>query len=103
MASQRRSPRERKAEQGQTLSDTVRERKRVSEALSIWPSLFGGVFFSFGAYLMCLESMLLVFQVKHERKLKSSEALRNVMRGRESWKTNLFNVKSIFVHLAAVL
>eukprot|EP00913_Durusdinium_trenchii_P012063 g11331.t1 len=52
----------------------------LSEALSIWPALFGGVFFSFGAYLMCLESM-------------------NVMRGRDTWKTNLFNLPSALAYL----
>lgn len=53
---------------------------RLNKALSVWPSLFGGVFFCFGAYLMCLESM-------------------NVMRGRDSWKTNLFNVPSVLAYL----
>ncbi|CAJ1410696.1 unnamed protein product [Effrenium voratum] len=52
----------------------------IIKALSIWPSLFGSVFFSFGAYLMCLESM-------------------NVMRAAPEWDFGLFNFRSIMAYL----
>lgn len=93
----------------------------LSEALSIWPALFGGVFFSFGAYLMCLESMFLgtrlaefllacmccfVGGVRGMEKRGHFDGLpstphRNVMRGRDTWKTNLFNLPSALVPLSA--
>ncbi|CAK9012181.1 Uncharacterized protein SCF082_LOCUS11408, partial [Durusdinium trenchii] len=68
------------ADSGWRITENLHVNARLNKALSIWPALFGGVFFSFGAYLMCLESM-------------------NVMRGRDTWKTNLFNLPSALAYL----
>merc|ERR1712232_1111630 len=53
---------------------------RIMKALTAWPSLIGGIFFSVGAYPMCLETA-------------------NVMRVTDEWRFWPFSVRETLAHL----